>query len=191
LDILRKEASCDSCGSTNITSQPVSFLASDTSIVMDAAKTFTKPLNSFMVDSVRLVRRCNKPDRKGTFSAPQSSTSRTSKRLFPPPSCLRSNVSVVPDAEFVFRPRILLRVYEDFDCNSNRLWRNGFHRLLRAPHPHPDKQYTIGLDFTDADTQAQRPCTKYHNNFPRRHVLRQPVSLLFHKPMHSNRYATS
>lgn len=31
---------------------------------MDALKTLSEPLNSFAVDSVRLLRRCNKPDRK-------------------------------------------------------------------------------------------------------------------------------
>lgn len=38
---------------------------------MDAAKTVSEPLHGFMIDSVRLVRRCSKPDRKGTlFFAP-------------------------------------------------------------------------------------------------------------------------
>lgn len=32
---------------------------------MDAAKAVSEPLHGFMIDSVRLVRRCNKPDRKG------------------------------------------------------------------------------------------------------------------------------
>ena len=32
---------------------------------MDAAKSVSEPLHGFMIDSVRLVRRCNKPDRKG------------------------------------------------------------------------------------------------------------------------------
>ncbi|CDF35024.1 unnamed protein product [Chondrus crispus] len=31
---------------------------------MDAAKSVSEPLHGFMIDSVRLVRRCNKPDRK-------------------------------------------------------------------------------------------------------------------------------
>lgn len=35
---------------------------------MDAAKAVTEPLNGFVVDSVRLLRRCNKPDRKGEFA---------------------------------------------------------------------------------------------------------------------------
>lgn len=34
---------------------------------MDAAKAVSEPLHGFMVESVRLVRRCNKPDRKGKF----------------------------------------------------------------------------------------------------------------------------
>jgi hypothetical protein len=32
---------------------------------MDAAKSVAEPLNGFMIESMRLVRRCNKPDRKG------------------------------------------------------------------------------------------------------------------------------
>ncbi|CAN8073050.1 unnamed protein product [Agarophyton chilense] len=31
---------------------------------MDAARSVSEPLHGFMIDSVRLVRRCNKPDRK-------------------------------------------------------------------------------------------------------------------------------
>ena len=34
---------------------------------MDAAKQITEPLQGFMTDSFRLVRKCNKPDRKGMF----------------------------------------------------------------------------------------------------------------------------
>lgn len=34
---------------------------------MDALKTVSEPLNGFAVDSIRLLRRCNKPDRKGTY----------------------------------------------------------------------------------------------------------------------------
>jgi hypothetical protein len=33
--------------------------------IMDAAKSVAEPLNGFMIESMRLVRRCNKPDRKG------------------------------------------------------------------------------------------------------------------------------
>lgn len=32
---------------------------------MDAAKTVSEPLHGFMIESIRLVRKCNKPDRKG------------------------------------------------------------------------------------------------------------------------------
>ena len=32
---------------------------------MDAAKSVSEPLHGFVIESVRLVRRCNKPDRKG------------------------------------------------------------------------------------------------------------------------------
>jgi preprotein translocase subunit Sss1 len=35
---------------------------------MDAAKSVAEPLNGFMIESMRLVRRCNKPDRKGMGS---------------------------------------------------------------------------------------------------------------------------
>lgn len=42
-----------------------SSLISIRSQKMDAARSVTEPLHGFMTDSVRLVRRCNKPDRKG------------------------------------------------------------------------------------------------------------------------------
>jgi hypothetical protein len=61
---LVRSTSCIICPTPTSCSNP-SQVYSSSSGAMDAASTFTKPLNSFMVDSVRLVRRCNKPDRKG------------------------------------------------------------------------------------------------------------------------------
>lgn len=68
---------------------------------MDAAKSVSEPLHGFMVDSVRLVRRCNKPDRKGELHlncnkpcSPYTSSKTTCSNL--------SFASSVPNVNFPF-----------------------------------------------------------------------------------------
>ncbi|GKV50253.1 hypothetical protein SLEP1_g56965 [Rubroshorea leprosula] len=43
---------------------------------MDAIDTVFDPLREFAKDSVRLVKRCHKPDRKGCYSSPSHSSDR-------------------------------------------------------------------------------------------------------------------
>lgn len=64
----RQLSCCDSLPNLTETSPPPSKRSQrvSTQHEMDAAKSVSEPLHGFMVDSVRLVRRCNKPDRKGT-----------------------------------------------------------------------------------------------------------------------------
>lgn len=98
---------------------------------MDAAKSVSEPLHGFMIDSVRLVRRCNKPNRKGMFFSFSISTTCS---LLSHPSLFIYFSNFRCQTFLLMLPSY--RVYEDLNSYSCRLCRHGIHRFLRSSHSH-------------------------------------------------------
>uniref|UniRef100_A0A453T3L1 Uncharacterized protein n=1 Tax=Aegilops tauschii subsp. strangulata TaxID=200361 RepID=A0A453T3L1_AEGTS len=81
---------------------------------MDAVDSVVDPLREFAKDSVRLVKRCHKPDRKGKYRARASSSG---SGLFS--SFARSDADLAR------------RVHQGGGADGDRVRRHGVRRLLR------------------------------------------------------------
>lgn len=85
---------------------------------MDLAQDYVKPLKEFAKDSIRLVKRCTKPDLKGSPPLP-----RTLYKFFS-----------------------FFRISKDCFCYSCRFCYNGLHWFLCKAHSYSHQQY-FGVSF--------------------------------------------
>lgn len=106
---------------------------------MDQVMQFVEPSRQFVKDSIRLVKRCTKPDRKGEFihlaSAARELLSLTSDLIM---FCLTT--------PFIFLNHLTrvvshFRIPEDCNGHSDRVCHYGVHWFLRQTHSHPHQQY--------------------------------------------------
>ena len=105
-----------------------SFLLRRTS-AMEMVQEYVKPLREFAKDSMRLVKRCTKPDLKGKFKIGY---------IFQP--------FLAPITVYCL---ITFRIPEDRASHGRGFRYHGFHRLLCQAHPHPHQQYhCVSLLFT-------------------------------------------
>jgi len=91
------------------------------SFVMDQIKKLTEPGRQFAKDSIRLVKRCTKPDRKGNLT-------------------LLILLTIVKYCSLILIIYIFInyRISKDRNCHCNRFLYNGFHRILRQANSYPN-----------------------------------------------------
>ena len=92
---------------------------------MDQIVQTLEPLRQFSKDSIRLVKRCTKPDRKG-----KNYTNWSYSVVILNPSFTRILLtgSII---ELLF-----IRIPEDSRCHSDWICNYGIHRIFRQTHPH-------------------------------------------------------
>lgn len=87
---------------------------------MDQVELYVKPVKDFAKDSMRLVKRCTKPDLKG-------------ERLY---ICRQEGLMSVTSSVCCH-----CRVSAYRSGHGHWVRRDGIHWLLRETHPHPNQQY--------------------------------------------------
>ncbi|RWW25336.1 hypothetical protein GW17_00010325 [Ensete ventricosum] len=118
-------------------------------IDMDALDSVVDPLREFAKDSVRLVKRCHKPDRKGKtlhlscqIVSPLDSVDLLDRML--PVSCIF--VFIPKTCAFRFdRPGRDCRVLEGGDPHGDRVRGDGIRRFLRQADLYSDQQHHCRL----------------------------------------------